>query len=322
MSERDGKRQSDRCRRQADLRADPLRIGISTRALVALETEHDVFVGKGVEAYAAMQRAREDTLIDKGAGFEAVARLLALNEPGRAPYVEVILLSRNSPDLSLRAFKSIEHYGLDIKHASFVSGRSLAPYLSAWDIDLFLSSDGVDVHAAAKGGVAAARLGVVPEGKRPFIDGEVRIALDCDAVVVAAESDEIYKRHGLAAFHGHEAERSTVPMSPGPFRNVLRKLVALRQVHSVDGVSKVRIAIVTARSAPAHARVVHTLRAWDTMADEIHFVGGREKAPFLEAFAAHLFFDDQETHVLGASRVVASGHVPGPHDPGSPIIPA
>ena len=155
-----------------------LRIGISTRALFDLEEEHRVFEERGVQAYAMMQLDREDTIIGRGAGFEVVEHLLALNKAGAPPYVEVILLSQNSPDLSLTAFKSIDYYGLTIKTGSFTSGRSLAPYVPAWNIDLFLSNADADVKGAMAGGAAAARLGVVPMGREDTQPGEVRIAFD------------------------------------------------------------------------------------------------------------------------------------------------
>ena len=305
------------------LKSNPLRIGISTRALFDLEEEHSVFLSKGVQAYALLQLERESTLIGKGPGFEVVERLLRLNEPDKRPYVEVFLLSRNSPDLSLRAFNSIEAYGLGIRAGSFTSGRSLGSFISAWGVDLFLSNEVSDVHAAIWAGAAAAKLGIFPK-ERPEIPGdEVRIAFDGDAVVFSPESDLIYKERGLPAFLQHEKENATRPMAGGPFGEFLKKLSILRRIYMNDeGVSKVRIAIVTARNAPAHARVVHTLRAWGTPADEAHFVGNRDKAPILKALGAHIFFDDQEKHVLGASSVVASGHVPGPHSPDELVIPA
>ena len=301
----------------------PLRIGVSTRALFNLEAEHAVFATHGVRAYAELQRAREADSIGKGAGFAVVEKLLALNRAGQRPFVEVILLSRNSPDLSLRAFNSIARYALPIRTGSFTSGRSLGPYVGAWDIDLFLSNETDDVQVALAGGAAAARLGPSPLAAEEGPEGEVRIAFDGDAVVFSAESDLIYVERGLEAFLRHETENATKPMAGGPFGNFLKKLSMLRRVY-MDGsnVSKVRIAIVTARNAPAHARVVHTLRAWGADADEAHFVGARPKAPILSAFGAHIFFDDQEKHVLAATGVVAAGLVPGPHAADRPVIPA
>lgn len=306
------------------LRESPLRIGISTRALFDLESEHQVFENQGVDAYIQLQLERESEILEKGPGFEVVKRLLALNPPGSPPFVEVVLLSKNSPDLSLRAFNSIESYGLDIKIGSFTSGRSLAPFALAWNIDLFLSNDDADVRAAVEAGGAAAKLGNVPKDMHfDSEDQEVRIAFDGDAVVFSPESDEIYKKHGLQAFFEHERENAKKPMAGGPFGNFLKKLSILRTEYLNDQKeSRVRISIVTARNAPAHARVVHTLRAWGTPADEAHFVGVKPKAPILKAIGAHIFFDDQEKHILGAADIVPSGFVPGPHDPDVPVIPA
>ncbi|UWR87765.1 5'-nucleotidase [Phaeobacter inhibens] len=306
------------------LRKKPLRIGISTRALFDLEAEHSVFVRDGVEAYAKLQRDQEKSLIKKGSGFKVVEKLLGMNDAEGEPYVEVILLSKNSPDLSLRAFNSIKEYGLNIKHGSFTSGRTLAPFIPSWGIDLFLSNDTADVQAAVTSGTAAARLVNPPEvDLGTYYDEEVRIAFDGDAVVFSPESDQIYKDKGLGAFFEHEKKNAEKPMAVGPFGNFLKKLSKLREIHMTGGgASKVRIGIVTARNAPAHERVVYTLRAWGTPADEAHFVGTNSKAPILQAMDAHIFFDDQEKHVLGASSVVPAGHVPGPHNPDEPIIPA
>ncbi len=192
------------------LRDNPLRIGISTRALFDLEEEHSVFERDGVKAYASMQLKREDDILGRGTGFEVIERLLALNEKDRLPFVEVILLSRNSPDLSLRAFKSVNDYGLAVKTGSFTSGRSLGPYVPAWNIDLFLSNMDADVkEVAVAGQAAAARLGVAPKQRAETPQGEVRIAFDGDAVVFSAESDEIYKNQGLEAFYLHETKMQT-----------------------------------------------------------------------------------------------------------------
>ncbi|MDW9547923.1 5'-nucleotidase [Sinorhizobium meliloti] len=305
------------------LQAAPLRIGVSTRALFDLEEEHAVFVRDGVWAYADLQLKREGLPINKGTGFDVVERLLRLNIEGERPFVEVVLLSRNSPDLSLRAFNSIQLYGLGIRTGSFTSGRPIGPYVSGWAIDLFLSNEDADVRAAVEAGAAAAKLGPPPTNPIEIAEDEVRIAFDGDAVVFSAESDEIYKEQGLPAFLAHERDNATKPMSGGPFGNFLKKLSILREIYmDENGFSKVRIAIVTARNAPAHARVIHTLRAWGTPADEAHFVGTFQKAPILKACGAHIFFDDQEKHVLGASAVVPAGHVPGPHQADNPVIPA
>jgi 5'-nucleotidase len=301
----------------------PLVIAVSTRALFDLREEHSVFEALGVSEYAKLQLSRENDILKTGTAFEVIKRLLQLNIDDNKQLVEVILISRNSPDLSLRAFKSISHYGLDIRRGSFTSGRSVAPLIRAWNVDLFLSNEDSDVHSAMAAGTAAARLQLPPEETSEVPSDEVRFAFDGDAVLFDAESDQIYADLGLDAFLLHESQNAEVPMKRGPFGQFLHKLAILRkQVVRQDGSSRVRIALVTARNAPAHARVVYTFRAWGTPADEAHFVGRHEKAPILKAIGAHIFFDDQERHVLSASNVVPAGLVPGPHLPDKPIIPA
>jgi 5'-nucleotidase len=301
----------------------PLVIGVSTRALFDLEEEHEVFEKEGVLAYSELQRQRENTVLKPGAAFEVARRLLALNPKDAPKLVEIVVLSKNSPDLSLRAFNSFEHYGLSITRGSFTSGRPLAPFVTAWGVDLFLSNDTPDVRAAITGRTAAARLARAPTQLHDGPSNEVRFAFDGDAVIFSEESDEIYKKHGLERFLQHETKNARVPMNRGPFGNFLVKLSRIRELYMrSDGISRVRIAIVTARNAPSHERVVHTLRAWGTPADEAHFVGAHEKGPILGATGAHIFFDDQEKHVLSASGIVAAGLVPGPHAPDELIIPA
>jgi len=72
----------------------------------------------------------------------------------------------------------------------------------------------------------------------------------------------------------------------------------------------IRTALVTARSAPAHKRVILTLREWGVRLDEALFLGGRPKGPFLDAFGADIFFDDSEHNIASARDHVAAGHVP------------
>lgn len=307
-----------------ELREKPLRIGVSTRSLFSLELEHKIFETQGVDAYCKYQIENEMVPIPEGAAFEVIKRLLSLNEEGQKPYIEIVVMSKNSPDLSLRAFNSITKYGLNIKLGSFTSCRSLSPYLPAWNIDLFLSNDDKDVQAAAGSVTAAAKLGPKPTSScRQELPDEVRIAFDGDAVVFSDESDLIFKNKGLTAFIEHETLNAQQPMSEGPFGGFLKKLSKLRAIYMNDkGVSKVRIGIVTARNAPAHARVVHTFRAWGTPADEAHFVGPNTKGPILKAMGAHIFFDDQLKHVTGAADAVPAGHVPGPHSSDELVIPA
>ena len=299
----------------------PLIIGVSTRAMFDLAEEHAVFEREGVKAYAKLQRERENDPLRPGAASEVTKRLLALNPTVGKPLVDVILLSKNSPDLSLRAFKALDQHQIPIGRGSLTSGRSVAQFVRAWKIDLFLSNDEDDVRAAHAGGTAAARLGARPDPTSDAPADEVRFAFDGDAVVFSDDSDRIFKERGLESFLEHERLNASVPMERGPFgRTFLPKLSQLR-AHFMrpDGTSRVRIAIVTARNAPAHERVVRTLREWGTPADEAHFVGLAEKAPILAATGAHIFFDDHEKHVVAAKEVVPSGLVPGSLSPDRPL---
>jgi 5'-nucleotidase len=290
----------------------PLVVGVSTRALFDIEEEHAMFVREGEGIYRALQREREAIPLKPGCAFEPIKRLLALNPPGGERLVEAILISRNAPDLALRAFRSCEHHALPITGGSFTSGRPVAPIALAWGVDLFLSNDDGDVRAALAAGTAAARLGPVPERAEDTCRDEVHFALDGDAVVFSAESDGIFREQGLEVFERHERTEAQTPMAPGPFGgNFLQKLFELRRICvKRDGTSRVRITIVTARNAPAHERVIRTLRYWDAFLDEAHFVGHRGKAPFLSAIGAHIFFDDRETNVEAASQFIPAGLVP------------
>jgi 5'-nucleotidase len=303
---------NDQLSNDLDTVALPLVVGVSTRAMFDLTEEHSVFEGEGVKAYIKLQLERENDPLKPGAAFEVTRRLLALNPSVGSPLVDVILLSKNSPDLSLRAFRAFEAHQIAIKRGSFTSGRPVAPFVRAWKVDLFLSNDEEDVRAAHTAGTAAARLGAAPGEYAGEPTDEVRFAFDGDAVVFSGESDRVFKEHGLERFLAHERENARIPMTRGPFgKTFLPKLALLRErFMRPDGTSRVRVAIVTARNAPAHERVVRTLRAWGTPADEAHFVGLYEKTPILEATRAHIYFDDQEKHVAAASDVVASGLVP------------
>jgi 5'-nucleotidase len=295
----------------------PLIVAVSTRALFDLEEEHDVFVGRGEEAYCQLQRQRENLPLEPGCAFDLTRRLFALNPTEGKKLVDVVLISKNAPDLALRAFHSCEHYSLPVKNGSFTSGRSVAPYVAAWGADLFLSNDDHDVRAVLSAGTAAALLGPAPAGAMQMVGDEVHFALDGDAVLFNSESDRIFEEHGLGHFELHERTNAEIPMAPGPFGGaLLRKLAWLRKTClRVDGASRVRVSLVTARSAPAHERAIRTLRAWQTPVDEVHFVGDSEKAPFLSAANAHIFFDDRERHVSGASVVVPAGLVPSQSAP-------
>ena len=294
---------------QASNSPQPLTIAISSRALFDLEHSHALFERDGLEAYARFQREHEDDVLAPGIAFPLVTKLLALNTLPRQglPAIEVILLSRNSSDTGLRIFNSIEHHGLQIARAAFTGGAAPFPYIRPFSADLFLSAHAEDVTAALDAGVAAATIlpSKAPSREWP----QLRIAFDGDAVIFGDASERFSETEGLEAFARNEAENAELPLDAGPFHGILHALHQIQSAFPVDE-SPIRTALVTARSAPAHKRVILTLRKWGVRLDESLFLGGRDKGPFLEAFGADIFFDDSHSNVESARRHVATGHVP------------
>ena len=284
-------------------------VAITARALFDLEHSHGLYEREGVAAYTEFQRDREDDVLAPGIAFPLVRKLLALNEgaPAEQPRVEVILLSRNSSDTGLRIFNSIEHYRLNIVRAVFTSGAPTYPYIVPFGAQLFLSANPESVRRALEHGVAAAT--ILPSKAPDQIHDQLRIAFDGDAVIFGDESERINKEQGIEAFARNEREQSATPLSGGPFRGFLAALHSIQAAFPSDP-SPIRTALVTARSAPAHKRVILTLREWGVRLDEALFLGGRDKGPFLEAFGADIFFDDSHHNVENARQHVATGHVP------------
>lgn len=284
-------------------------VAISSRALFDLDESHAVFEQEGKEAYCHYQIEREDEILPPGVAYPLVCKLLAINSdfPGKRPAVEVILLSQNSADTGLRIFNSIQHYALDITRAAFTSGKSPFGYIRAFDAHLFLSTNADEVVQALEAGFAAAT--IFPSTKSLNESKQLRIAFDGDAVLFSDESERIYKKHGLEAFTENEKAEAKVPLSGGPFKSFLAALQNIQKHYKADD-SPIRTALVTARSAPAHERVVRTLRAWDIRIDEALFLGGMDKGVFLKAFGADIFFDDQKGHCESTSAHVPTGHVP------------
>ena len=285
--------------------AGKLVVAISSRALFDLTESHRVYTEQGVEAYHRYQIEHEDELLAPGPAFGLVHKLLRLNRPDKQ-YVEVILLSRNSADTGLRVFNSIKHHGLKIERAAFTKGEPTSRYVPAFGAHLFLSADTEDVKRALDDGTAAAT--IFPSAFRNEAD-ELRIAFDGDAVLFSDEAERIFQAGGLDVFHRSETEAARAPLSGGPFKEFLAGLHRIQADFPEDR-SPIRTALVTARSAPAHERVIRTLRAWNIRIDEALFLGGLDKGEFLRAFGADIFFDDQRTHVESALKHVAACHVP------------
>lgn len=291
---------------------DYLVVGISSRALFDLEDENKIYEEKGLQEYSKYQLEHENDVLKPGTGFQLVKALLKINSivSGKRK-TEIIIMSRNSADTSLRIFNSIEHYGLDISRATLVGGASISRYLNAFKTDLFLSANEVDVREAINVGVAAGIICTHPEF---IIDPnreieQIKIAFDGDAVIFSDESERIYQEQGLDAFLINEKKNALKPLPEGPFAKLLKTLSFLQKEFSGD-MMPIRTALVTARNAPAHERVIRTLREWDIRVDEAFFLGGVEKSEVLKAFGAHIFFDDQPVHVNPASKLVPSARVP------------
>lgn len=287
-------------------------IGVSSRALFDLTAENEIFRTQGVEAYCQYQVEHEKDFLAPGNGFRLIEALLNINKiPGQEGRVEVIIMSHNSPDTSLRVFNSIAHYGLDISRAVLASGASLAPYLLAFHTDLYLSADEGDVQAAIDCGIAA---GIICcDEIRSYQDREeitqIRIAFDGDAVLFSDESERIFREKGLEAFEENERLQAENPLKQGPFAKFLKTISDIQSEFSPEQ-APIRTALVTARSAPTHERVIRTLRAWNVRIDEAFFLGGITKRNVLKAFGAHIFFDDQAVHTTPASEVVLAARVP------------
>lgn len=283
-------------------------IAISSRALFNLDDSHEVYQRDGLEAYSRYQVEREDSPLEPGEAFPLVHKLLRLNKRlGDDSQVEVVLLSRNSADTGLRIFNSIEHHQLAITRAAFCGGESPWRYINAFGCHLFLSNEADDVRHALENGVAAATL--VSNKSGGMETDELRFAFDGDAVIFSDEAEQVYKAQGLDAFTASEQAAAHDPLSGGPFKAFLGALHALQQAFPASE-APIRTALVTARSAPAHERVIRTLRAWDIRIDESIFLGGLNKTEFLRAYQADVFFDDQQSHCEAASPHIATGHVP------------
>lgn len=285
-------------------------IAISSRALFDLSESNQIFETKGLLEYTKYQFEHEDQQLERGVAFPLIKRLLALRYPQtNERAVEIILVSKNDPNTGLRVFNSIEQYGLDISRAAFTNGRTPYHYLDAFKADLFLSANQEDVRLALGHGHASATIYTGPE----FTDdetNEIRIAFDGDAVIFSDEAEKVFQEQGLEGFIKHEAENSDIPLPPGPLKPFLEALHTVQKACAELSNKPIRTALVTARSAPTHKRAIKTLRGWGIGIDEAFFLGGLDKAPILDRFRPHIFFDDQQTYCQNAAKFVPTGHVP------------
>ncbi|MDO5102278.1 MAG: 5'-nucleotidase [Lautropia sp.] len=281
-------------------------VAISSRALLDFEEENRLFEAADDGAYMALQLELLDRPAPGGVAMPLVKKLLAFNQ-GDEKRVDVVLLSRNDPTSGMRAFRSAEHHGVPLERGVFTRGRSPYAYLKPLGAHLFLSANAEDVRAALDAGFPAARVYPKSQQTAGAHPDEVRIAFDGDAVLFSDEAEQVYHRQGLSAFHDHEVSKATTPLPPGPFKPLLEALHRLR--NSAPPNMRIRTALVTARSAPAHERAIRTLMAWKIEVDEALFLGGLEKGPFLREFQPDFFFDDQTGHCDSAATAGPTGHV-------------
>ncbi|NKC15018.1 MAG: 5'-nucleotidase [Gammaproteobacteria bacterium] len=307
--------------------SDTLVVGISATALFDLSDADALFRAAlddpdtAIASYRDHMLARENTPLEPGTGFPLVKALLNLNSSqtnGASPLVEIVVMSRNSPDSGLGILHSIRHHNLAITRSAFTGGESVVPYLRAFDVDLFLTTEASDAQAVIDGDGAAAVLSSPPSGAARHRHDQVRIAFDGDAVLFGDDSEIVFKTQGLERFHAHEDAAKDEPLNYGPYAAFLKKLARLQErLPGRMEWSPVRVALVTARNSPAEIRAIKTLRSWGVYADEAFFLGGVEKTQVLEAFQPHIFFDDQHVHLDKAKTVVPSALVP--HRSDSPL---
>jgi 5'-nucleotidase len=281
-------------------------VAISSRALFDFEEENKVFEEHDDRAYMALQLERLETPAKPGVAFSLVKKLLAFNSGG-TQRVEVVILSRNDPVSGMRVFRSAQHYGLQIQRGSFTRGQPPWRYLKPLNANLFLSTHLSDVRAALSAGVPAAQVYPHSAHASESHPNEVRIAFDGDAVLFSDEAEQVFQSQGLTAFQKHEKEKASQPLSAGPFKPLLSALQRLQQEGTPD--MRIRTALVTARSAPAHERAIRTLMNWNVQVDEAMFLGGLSKGEFLLEFEPDFFFDDQTGHIESAALHVPAGHV-------------
>ena len=289
-------------------------VAVASSALFDLTDSDRIYREQGVEAYRKFQEEHIEQNLGVGVAFPFIKRLLRLNDVfAEEKPIEVVLLSRNSPETGLRVFRTIQHYNLDITRAAFFSGESPYKYLPAFNASLFLSAEESDVRAACEQGFAAGK--ILQSNIVDDEDLELRLAFDFDGVIASDEAEQIYQTQGMEAFHQHEAECMQQPLSPGLLGDLFKKisyfqkLEAKRKVQDPNYKCILKTSIVTARNAPSHERMINTLKAWGVDVNEAFFLGGIEKSRVLEIMHPHLFFDDQLGH-LSNLKNIPSVHIP------------
>lgn len=281
-------------------------VAVTSRALCDLETDHAVFLQEGEAGYMAYQQAHMDDPIRWGTAYGLVKKLLALNEPGQPPVVEVCLVSRNDPVTGLRVLRAVEAEGLPIEKAVFTKGRDPFVHLESLGVHLFLSAEPEDVRGAIRAGFAAAQVMPRPADDTQAGTQELRVALDGDATIFDGSAEEVFRQVGVERFHAHERAHANEPLGPGPMAPFLAFLCRMQARRGGMGI---RTYLVTARAVAAHARAINSLLAMGVTVDEAFFLGGHAKASILRTLAPDIFFDDGERHVEAAKDLVPTGRI-------------
>ena len=281
-------------------------VAISSRALFDFEAENHLFEKGDDRPYMRLQLAKLAEPAHPGVAFSLIRKLLSFNDAANQR-VEVVMLSRNDPVSGLRVFRSVKDHDLQVQRGVFTRGRDPWRYLAPLKANLFLSANAADVRAALNMGFPAATVATHSARAPNNYPNEVRIAFDGDAVLFSDEAEQVYQKQGLPAFQQHESAKAGQPLPGGPFKPLLEALQRLQQEGTPH--MRIRTALVTARSAPAHERAIRTLMDWNIEVDEAMFLGGMDKGEFLRAFEPDFFFDDQTSHIASAARHVPAGHV-------------
>ena len=295
--------------------SDRLVIGVASSALFDLRKPDAVFLEEGPQAYHKYQDEHLDDPLPAGVAMPFISRMLKLNylDPSRVddPLVDVIVMSRNSAVTGLRIMRSVEHYGLPVIRAVFTSGAAPFAYCPAFGVSLFLSWDEASVRSAIQAGVPAGQVLASAHADDAEDEG-VRIAFDFDGVLADDEAEEAFAAGGIAGFQHHEAQRLSVPHNPGPLQGFLTGVAALQRKERevLGGPGRLRVAVITARSVPAHERAINTLRTWGVEVDDMFFLAGADKGNVVEVLRPHIYFDDQTSHLTSTRRFAPSVHVP------------
>jgi 5'-nucleotidase len=292
-------------------------VGVSSNALFNLEIEDRIFNEEGIEKYRQFQNDNKNKPLAGGIALPFIKRFLNINRVYTQELpVEVVLLSKNSPETGVRIFNAIKNHGLDISRAAFTSGKSPYKYIPAYNISLFLSTHEQDVLNAIDANYGAGKIiktNVIDDDQ----EMELRVAFDFDGVIADDQAEKVFKESGqLEMFHTHEQEHITVTHNPGPLADFFKKLSYFQQLETQKEVENpdykkiVKTAIVTARSAPSHERAINTLNDWGVTVDEMFLLGGIEKRRVLEVLKPHLFFDDQLSHLDPKLENIPLVHIP------------